>query len=396
VALTNNNPAFEDLSMGNADYSSEVQACVSWYAITDLTTATNQQWTPNLMGFGAATNYEACWNASPLANVPDEVCPIYLQHGLADTAVDYEDSLYLYNEIVKKTGDTSRVKLELFPGINHATAKFLSEENVDRIVAWLDVQMPEVTQEDLDKEAAAKVDALIDAVDLADKATIDAARAAYDALTDDQKAWVTSLADLEAAERHWNTVHSVVELVLTGADKVDAADETVTYTLSGKDMHDLATVVLSFDITEDYLTDPVAEAAEGWVLMAQTWRDGKLNVALINPAGANGEGEIVTVTADIREKAGNAAVTLTYTELAAYLGTGETFVQADLTKASVSTEVRYNIFDVNKDGVVDLRDATRAQRYFGIYHADADVNRDGNVNVEDIILILNNYTDMFQ
>ena len=44
VGTTNGNPAYEDLSMGNAEYSSEVQAVVSWYAITDLATDRNAQY----------------------------------------------------------------------------------------------------------------------------------------------------------------------------------------------------------------------------------------------------------------------------------------------------------------------------------------------------------------
>ena len=57
------------------------------------------------------------------------------------------------------------------------------------------------------------------------------------------------------------------------------------------------------------------------------------------------------------------------TLMGAYLGEEETFVQADLTAASVTTVVEYNVFDVNKDNAVDI---------------------------DDLIRILNNYTDLFQ
>ena len=56
--------------------------------------------------------------------------------------------------------------------------------------------------------------------------------------------------------------------------------------------------------------------------------------------------------------------------MGAYLGEDdETLVRADLSAASVTTVVEYNVFDVNKDNAVDI---------------------------DDLIRILNNYTDLFQ
>ena len=44
VALTGGREEFDDPSMGNAEYSSKVQAVVSHYAITDMTTERNAQY----------------------------------------------------------------------------------------------------------------------------------------------------------------------------------------------------------------------------------------------------------------------------------------------------------------------------------------------------------------
>ena len=55
-------------------------------------------------------------------------------------------------------------------------------------------------------------------------------------------------------------------------------------------------------------------------------------------------------------------------------------------------------YDVNEDGVVNLLDITRSQRYYGMregdqgWYARADVNSDGTVDVSDLILILNNFS----
>ena len=50
---------------------------------------------------------------------------------------------------------------------------------------------------------------------------------------------------------------------------------------------------------------------------------------------------------------------------------------------------------MNKDGVVNLLDMTRAQRYYGSFHPDADVNDDNKVDIDDLILIFNNYSGLF-
>jgi len=244
-------------------------------------------------------------------------------------------------------------------------------------------------------EAARAVDALIDAINVEDRATIDAARAAYDALTDEQKALVTGLAALEAAELYWNTVHNAVALVLSGAEAVDTFEEETVYTLSAKGMNNLAAMIVSFAVPDEYLTDPVAVAAEGWMILAQAEKDGVFSVSLVNLEGADGEGEILKLHLKPTGTVGQATVSITYTELCAYLADGETFVQADLDAASVTTELKNNRFDVNKDGIVDQRDLTRAQRYFDTDYPDADVNTDGEVNIDDLILILNHFHDEF-
>ena len=59
--------------------------------------------------------------------------------------------------------------------------------------------------------------------------------------------------------------------------------------------------------------------------------------------------------------------------------------------------LKFKLHDVNQDGVVDLLDVTRAQRYYGLSEGDegwnpnADINGDGTVNIADLILILNNF-----
>jgi len=274
----------------------------------------------------------------------------------------------------------------------------------DHIHLWEDVSSP-IQQytvrlaADLDAEA---VDALIDAigeVDHGSKEAIDAARAAYEALPAAKKTYVTKLAVLEAAEEAYKALQSpaddTVTLILSGADNVSVEDEAVTYTLSAKGMNALANAIVVIDLDETYLTDPTVTVAEGWYLIAHTWKNGVLNVAVGNLNGANGDGDILTVTAKPTGEKGSATVAVTYAELCAYDGEGEVFVNADLSQATVTTDMAFNPYDVNKDGVVDQRDMTRAQRFYNTNNADADVNDDNLVDIVDLILILQNYHEKF-
>jgi len=242
---------------------------------------------------------------------------------------------------------------------------------------------------------AKAVDAMIEAIDPADRATVLAARAAYDALSDEAKAHVTKLAELKAAESTWDPEKEIASLVLTGPDVVHAYDGAVTYTLCAENMHALATVHLEIDVPTAYLAEPVAQAADGWYIVVQVLKGDKLTVVAANNDGANGDGDILTLTVKPVKKAGEAVLAVSFAELGAYLGEEETFVSTDLTGAALTVQVRYNVCDVNHDGVVNLLDMTRAQRWYDTDNADADVNSSGDVDIIDLILILNNYNEKF-
>ena len=131
------------------------------------------------------------------------------------------------------------------------------------------------------------------------------------------------------------------------------------------------------------------------MIVAQTRKNGMFNVAVCNNAGATGDGEILTIALKPNEVAGNASVVVKAATLSAYLDEGETYVDVNLDNAAIDIEVRFNIYDVNRDGIVDQLDMTRAQRYYGTDFADADVNCDGSVDIDDLILILINYNELF-
>ena len=281
-----------------------------------------------------------------------------------------------------------------------------SLEDAQKIVDSLAGE-PEVNP---DQEAADAVIELIDAigeVTLNSEAAITAARAAYDALTDAQKALVTKLDVLVAAEAALEALKNPVEvpvvLTVTGAEEVSILDEEVSFTVNAANTNRLGTAAVELVLNTETMAAPVAVGEGEWQVVAQKYdgETGKLIVVLANIDGMTGEeaAPVFTVTAKTTGKTGAATVEVTAAKLSAYLGdvadgtVDEEYVEADLTNAKVSTTVSFNPYDVNRDGVVDQLDVTRAQRHYGLEDSYCDVNADGEVDIEDLIAILNNYTD---
>ena len=174
---------------------------------------------------------------------------------------------------------------------------------------------------------------------------------------------------------------------------VNAAEEAVinseaAFEIAVSCAEALATATLT--VETNGLTDAAIVPAEGWTVYAQTEEDGVLTVVMGNVNGVNGDAVIATVTGTV-EKIGAATVEVVEATLSAYVGEGETFVNAIVGEAGV-TEVKYSTYDVNQDGTVNQLDITRAQRFFGKADDLADVDDSGEVDITDLVLILNNYS----
>jgi len=188
-----------------------------------------------------------------------------------------------------------------------------------------------------------------------------------------------------------------VTLTLSGQDAVRVDMDSVVYTVGAENMVGLATVLIKLELDDAYLTEPVVETVgEDWYLINQTYKNGVLYVAVGNNKGAWGSGELFTVTARPTGATGTLSAAITRADLSAFVGEdSETLVDAVLGDPVV-TELLRNPYDVNRDGVVNQLDMTRAQRYYGGSNADADVNDDGTVDMNDLILILNNFHEAFE
>ena len=187
-----------------------------------------------------------------------------------------------------------------------------------------------------------------------------------------------------------------VTLNLKGEEEVTVETTELSYTLTASDAIDLATATLTFEVSG--LVDPVVEGAEGWDVLTQSYENGVLTAIVFHKAGVSGEADMVTVSGATTGETGAVSVVLTEAVLSAYVGNGEAFVSAVMGDVEAVTEVKYSTYDVNRDGTVDQLDITRAQRCYSKTAADegwnplADVNSDGKVDIEDLILIMNNYS----
>ena len=109
---------------------------------------------------------------------------------------------------------------------------------------------------------------------------------------------------------------------------------------------------------------------------------------LCSESGADGNANLLQIAWKLTGKIGSGSVSISEV----HLNAGEIEVDVQTEQVQISFTVKANIYDINADGVVSLLDMTRAQRYFGEDYPEADLNGDHTVDVQDLILILMNFT----
>lgn len=124
TAVTNDNPAFEDLSLGNAGFSSHVHACVDWCGpcagFLEMDKAIrasgigvadhDEPMSPESQFLGAPIPKvpELVRLASPMAHVGPDTVPFLIIHGGADPVVPVEQSI-AFHEALEAAGVTARL-----------------------------------------------------------------------------------------------------------------------------------------------------------------------------------------------------------------------------------------------------------------------------------------------
>lgn len=145
----------EDLSLGNADYSSSVNCVAYLYGCTDLAETEHllAQYgkpvnddlhdlvTPAAMFLGAAPIDvpELVRQANPETYIDENCPPFIIQHGLNDGICPFQQSIMLADKLEKAIGK-DKVQVDLFPGFDHAVEGFRTKENTARIYDFIQKQ----------------------------------------------------------------------------------------------------------------------------------------------------------------------------------------------------------------------------------------------------------------
>lgn len=139
LAATNNQPAFEDLSMGNKDASSAVQGVVAWYGIANVSSlvSTGVPSANKIMGFDVHANKAKAHDANPIELVTPRFPPILLVHGTNDQIVPYQQSVDMQKKVNEVTGKKV-AELVLYKGASHGDAIIKSKENVAADLNFVD------------------------------------------------------------------------------------------------------------------------------------------------------------------------------------------------------------------------------------------------------------------
>lgn len=151
LGTTNGKKEFEDLTMGWADASSEVQAVFTWFGIYDFT-----HWLedckkayPNqevdlevsaeayMFGHRIDEEPERLESASPLLQIDESACPFYVQHGTGDSVVPWYQCQRFYDRYTEVLGK-EHISIKLLDGAQHSDPAFKTDENVFEFVKFFD------------------------------------------------------------------------------------------------------------------------------------------------------------------------------------------------------------------------------------------------------------------
>ena len=148
-------PELEDLSLGNPEQPSHVQAVVAWFGPTDFLKMDEYLAEHGLasepgMEHSGPNSPESLLLGQPITEAPDLVKaanpetyisaaapPFFLQHGTADSTVPVQMSIDFAAKLKQALGK-DRVQLELLERAEHADTLFETPENVEKVLGFLD------------------------------------------------------------------------------------------------------------------------------------------------------------------------------------------------------------------------------------------------------------------
>ncbi len=144
--------SLEDMSMGNSDQTSTVQATVDLFGPINFLTM-DSQWitlgvsgqshdaanSPEsiLMGGAIQTKQALCNMYNPETYITADDPAFYIQHGSSDVLIPYLQAKSFYDKLVPVIG-SDKVTYNLLSGAGHASSAFGTTSNLDLLIAFLD------------------------------------------------------------------------------------------------------------------------------------------------------------------------------------------------------------------------------------------------------------------
>ena len=202
----------------------------------------------------------------------------------------------------------------------------------------------------------------------------------------------------EGAEYTVSTVSTKARVGYTFSDSKIHVGDTFTLDLSAEDVIDLAG--WQFDVAFDPTRLEAVEVNEGDFLKTDggttffqegtidntTGKITGLNATRFNEDGATGTGTLLSVTF-LAKAEGETQLTLNDFQLGSTAGEPIAAVPPEIV---ITIEGQLVTGDVNRDGQVNVLDMILVSRHFGedaSANPQADVNRDGVINIQDLILV---------
>ena len=151
-------PELEDLSLGNPDQPSHVQAVVAWFGPTDFLKMDEQLAERGLspepgMEHNGPNSPESLLLGEQITKIPERVKaanpetfitssapPFFLQHGTLDGVVPVQMSINFAAKLERALGK-GLVQLELLEGAEHGDPRFEAPDNVSKVLDFIDKQL---------------------------------------------------------------------------------------------------------------------------------------------------------------------------------------------------------------------------------------------------------------
>lgn len=145
----------ENLTLGNSNFSSRVQAVVDWFGPTDVLkmdsmanvqgcTGSNHNSANSpesaLIGFAITARPDLAAKVNPIMYITNDDPPLFIAHGLSDCTVPYGQSQLLYDKLLPVIGAT-KLKLRLYPATGHGAGAFDNVVNIKDAVDFLDMYL---------------------------------------------------------------------------------------------------------------------------------------------------------------------------------------------------------------------------------------------------------------